>query len=718
MSLDTGNLSQAWSVLKKASKTVVVGVCVVIFAQLGPANFVQAEPNLVQNIQLQATSTGLDIILETQGSDLPKVVTLNRGNSWIAEITNAQLKLPQGGTFHRDRPTAGIDSVTIIALDNNTIQVLLTKSSGTITSQVKRLNNKNIVLSLTKNLQAPSVSIQPEIEQQAPTNNFPPNSSTKPPVTPPTPVPEPPNTAKASAPPVGDISIGSVEISASKLSLGTSLRIPNLVLRDAPIREVLSVIASTAGLNLVFLEGNVPNAPGTPQPTPEPNISLDIKNESAENIFNYVLQVSRLQASREGNTILIGRTLPATSRGVIVRNIRLNQLKATIPETTLNTTISSGASLTTGGGGGLVTDRQTTTNSQISRTSAIAQKIPIKGAVQILEDLGANGGATVASTTTPAKPNTDPSQLLLNGLQATADSRTNSVTLIGTPNIVQIAIDYLRQLDIRRRQVSVNVKIVEVSLDKNENIGSSFSFGVDESFFSVNQGAANANFGRLNPSFIPSPPNNPLSPTVVQSPINIGGIDGITRVLEFPSKFLLNLQARVISNEAKILTDPTLIVQEGGSSQVNLTSQVFAGFRQITEPAPGNTVRNVSETKDPIDVGVILNITVDQIDDNGFVTLAVSPEVSSPGERITDPSRNDLLVQQLVNRRRLDTGNVRLRNGQTLVLTGIIQETDRTIVSKTPILGDIPLLGILFRRTDNERSRNEVIVLVTPTIME
>ncbi|NJK60518.1 MAG: type II and III secretion system protein [Oscillatoriales cyanobacterium SM2_1_8] len=126
----------------------------------------------------------------------------------------------------------------------------------------------------------------------------------------------------------------------------------------------------------------------------------------------------------------------------------------------------------------------------------------------------------------------------------------------------------------------------------------------------------------------------------------------------------------------------------------------------------------VSDTRDPIDVGVILNIAVDAIDDNGFVTLAVSPEVSSPGQSITDPSRNNLLIQQLVNRRRLDTGFLRLRAGQTLVLAGIISESERVVTRKTPILGDLPLLGSLFRSTEDRRDRSEVIVLVTPQLLE
>ena len=61
---------------------------------------------------------------------------------------------------------------------------------------------------------------------------------------------------------------------------------------------------------------------------------------------------------------------------------------------------------------------------------------------------------------------------------------------------------------------------------------------------------------------------------------------------------------------------------------------------------------------------------------------------------------------------------IRLRDGQTLILSGIIQDQDRTTVSKLPILGDIPLLGALFRKTNRQNERREVIVLLTPQIMD
>ena len=72
----------------------------------------------------------------------------------------------------------------------------------------------------------------------------------------------------------------------------------------------------------------------------------------------------------------------------------------------------------------------------------------------------------------------------------------------------------------------------------------------------------------------------------------------------------------------------------------------------------------------------------------------------------------------LLAQRSLSSGTIRVRDGQTLVLSGIIQESDRTLVSKVPILGDIPILGALFRSTEERNERRELIVLLTPQILD
>ena len=71
-----------------------------------------------------------------------------------------------------------------------------------------------------------------------------------------------------------------------------------------------------------------------------------------------------------------------------------------------------------------------------------------------------------------------------------------------------------------------------------------------------------------------------------------------------------------------------------------------------------------------------------------------------------------------INERTLNSGAIRLRDGQTLVLTGVINEQQREQVNKWPILGDLPLLGSLFRSTTSDRQKDELVILVTPRILD
>ena len=328
--------------------------------------------------------------------------------------------------------------------------------------------------------------------------------------------------------------------------------------------------------------------------------------------------------------------------------------------------------------------------STLSRISKYSEEYKEKGAKEILESYGANKGGSGGQDQEAAASD------LLKGLQVVADGRLNSVTLIGTPRKVAMATSIIQQLDLRKRQASVNVKIVDIDLSKSKDFSTSLTFRPPGSSaaFTVGSGGLRVNFGA--PGSLP-----------------------IANILTG------NISASLTNSNAKILTDPTLIVQEGSSAQVNLTQEVFSGFEQTSTQSTGASQGSIASTTiKPIirQAGVIFNVTVDRVDDNGFISLSVSPEVSAvvssydfifPGS-----TSNTRLTGALLNQRRLETGKVRLRDGQTLVMTGIIQDTDTKSVTKVPILGDIPLLGRLFRSESGERSRRELVVLVTPRVLD
>jgi type IV pilus assembly protein PilQ len=188
----------------------------------------------------------------------------------------------------------------------------------------------------------------------------------------------------------------------------------------------------------------------------------------------------------------------------------------------------------------------------------------------------------------------------------------------------------------------------------------------------------------------------------------------LPRVIQYPNDLLLRLRAQITSGNAKILTDPTLTVQEGNAATINLTQEVFAGFNEDTVINDG--VAQTTRTILTADVGLTLQLLVDRIDDNGFITLSILPTVSSVAGTFNVVGSTSPAV--LTSERALNSGSIRLRDGQTLVLAGVIQDQDRQTIIKWPILGDIPIIGALFRNTQNNKSRNEVVIVVTPQILD
>jgi type IV pilus assembly protein PilQ len=271
----------------------------------------------------------------------------------------------------------------------------------------------------------------------------------------------------------------------------------------------------------------------------------------------------------------------------------------------------------------------------------------------------------------------------------------------------------LTQLDARRRQVAVNVKVVDVNLSNEDIFGSSFSFGINDTFFIQDQGAATLRFGTSSPARnidINSGSGRLNNPPVIPNPL-----EEAANLFEYPRRFLAQLNAQVTSGNAKILTDPTLVVQEGQEATVRLVQRVLTSVNTQVDPLSG--VRTTTPTFE--DSGLTLTVNIERIDDNGFVNLSVSPTVAAPGEPIVfDSGDGTFNTLTPLNLRELSSGLIRLRDGQTLIVSGIIQDSDRTVVSKVPILGDIPILGALFRSTDNIKERAEVIILLTPQVID
>nr|WP_198017893.1 type IV pilus secretin family protein [Oscillatoria acuminata] len=718
----------------------------------------------ITGVNVNTSGGGVQVILDTQGGDRPQVFTVNRGTDVIADIINTQLNLPGGQSFRQNNPAPGIASIVVTPLDANSVRVIVSGSNSAPEVAINQADSAGINLGFNTGGVAASPNISPSTPPPPPGMTPPPGTTPGPEVLVPNPQitieggpapiarpnqpSAPPFQPRAVAPPVGDIAVSNLPSATPEIDLGAGSTeiIPRLVLRDASVRDVLSLLARTAGLNLAYTPGVAPadgqaQQPGAEVADASPKISLDIENESVQDVFNYIIRLSALEANRVGDTIFVGTRLPDEARNVVVRTLRMNQVSST----------DAAGFLTAQGA-----------ETQISR-----ERLDII-------TIGEGAAARTIESRTPEilalRATQGDGPLLLSGLSVLTNERINGITLVGPPNKVEIATSFLSQLDLRRRQVAVNVKIVDVDLLATENFSTSFSFGINDSFFVNDGGAAVANFGGINPptantitgsEIVPPVLTNPLSGAGLQfdpnqttqvpltgpgagalflrpvpgistnprdvrvSDYTVFEVDPTTGVItpgtaefslptlfQYPQKFLALLQAQVVSGNAKILTDPTMVVQEGETARLSLTQEIDQPgvFQQVNEDT--GVVELFAQPGRIGDAGLTLNVSVSRIDDNGFVTMNIIPSVSAPTGRST------ITGGTLLSTRTLQSGTIRIRDGQTLILSGIIQDIDRSFVSKIPILGDLPIIGSLFRSTQRENRRQEVIVLVTPQILD
>jgi type IV pilus assembly protein PilQ len=145
---------------------------------------------------------------------------------------------------------------------------------------------------------------------------------------------------------------------------------------------------------------------------------------------------------------------------------------------------------------------------------------------------------------------------------------------------------------------------------------------------------------------------------------------------------------------------------------VRVGTNVVTGYETET-PAQGG---NVVCTPQLSTAGLVLGARVEKIDDNGFVTFVLSPSVSAVTGQENAPQGCGSNLN-ILSIRSLDTGALRVRDGQTLIMTGVISEFDRQEVSKWPILGDIPLIGQFFRSTSGRKEKRELVIMVTPRLV-
>jgi type IV pilus assembly protein PilQ len=707
--------------------------------QPGPVRVVSPA---AMELKVRRVRDAVEVVIENTGAG-PQLEQTTQGSSWLGRLYTAKPSALLRGPQQLALPEAGFQSISIEG--GGTIYNLrVTPVAGyPVMRPLVSADGRQVVLSFPAQLQPSLQTMQ--------RNSLAPGAVANPNFA-------PPLRQRATAPPVGDMAVGTMLLKDPSYLNVSGPRV-TLTFKSVPASTALQALARVGRYGFVF------NPSGTGDQSKAPPVTASFVNEDFGKAFNLVLSGSNLQAKMVGNTIIAGPNALSLSTGNLTSKVyRLNQASSRsaaeylaslgalirVPNTT-TTTDSQGS--TTSTGGGAATGGQTASNTT-STTTTFTQ----------IQTYGGSGGP-------------------LTGLTGTTDGRLGTITIVGTPSLVAIGEQYLKQLDLRQRQVALSIKILDVSLGNDKSIDNSFAFRYGNNFIVNDSGQLVGVFGQLlppsaNSAFNRDYPNDfkltfdPTSGSIqaedlpsgynaiggagrvppLVSPSQIGIFKDATRRnpgLVYPKDTFFNfVKATIESRSTKILASPTLILSENaeelnsdqtgagappttnflGNSSTNQfipqigrsranESAVVVG-EQVTVnykvQAGQNGAPNTCEPQLGI-AGLTFGARVAKIDDNGFVTFSLSPAISAVVDR--QAVAGCAGFRDILSVRSLDTGNARVRDGQTLILTGVLSDRDLDAVSKWPILGDLPIVGQFFRKSDGNREKRELVVMVTPRII-
>lgn len=310
----------------------------------------------------------------------------------------------------------------------------------------------------------------------------------------------------------------------------------------------------------------------------------------------------------------------------------------------------------------------------------------------------------------------------LESLAITADKPTNSLLISAEPEDFALIKGVIEKLDIRRNQVYVEALILELSMDATRELGVALQGAVDVGGQSVVLGTSNLNNSAVGlsgsdtvglGSFLPTGESTVPS-LLTQSvkgmmlgglfnPITITGPDGNKMTVPAISALI---QLSQTSKDVNVLSAPRLLTSDNEEAEIIVGSNVPIITSRLTDTGSSGLAQSV--TVERKDVALTLRFTPQVIEGN-LVRLNVFQEITGVA------SENDSTGPTLTKRQLRNT--VLANDGKTVVLGGLIDTNVQKTEYKVPLLGDIPLLGHLFRSKGTKTEKKNLLVFITPQII-
>jgi len=298
-------------------------------------------------------------------------------------------------------------------------------------------------------------------------------------------------------------------------------------------------------------------------------------------------------------------------------------------------------------------------------------------------------------------------------VNVTPDKATNSLVIMASPDGYKNIVQVIKSLDKRKRQVYVEAMIVEASIDKLKELGAKWratathkgepivigGFGTvsQDTLLDILTGlSSGASVGGMG-NFLNVPVTTVTSSGFSTSDLTIPGFAALFSLSDF-------------RDAINVLSTPQILTSDNEEAEIVVGENVPFISKRERDVTTTNTVLSSIERKD---VGITLKITP-QVTEGDYVRINLYQEISAVKE---EPESIVTAVGPTTTKRSTKTSIV-VKDSQTVVIGGLMQERDEDIIVKTPLLGDIPILGWFFKNKTTSKQKTNLLVFLTPHVIK
>jgi type II secretory pathway component GspD/PulD (secretin) len=433
-----------------------------------------------------------------------------------------------------------------------------------------------------------------------------------------------------------------------------------LDVKEMEITDVLRMISDQSGLNIIASK----NVKGL--------VAINLQNIPVEKALDAILKVNNCGYVKEGGIIQVYTNPELTQREQLLKSatrvFHLNYVKAADLKQALTSLKSAKGTV----------EVEPKTNSVVV-TDTVEYVRSIEEAIKEMD----KKLETKIYRLNYAKP-ADLQKTLLGIIPAAEgdvliDDRTNSLVVTASPVVLSKMDTLISNWDKQAPQVLIEAKIMQITLEKNKFIGIDWQYQNPDKH-TITVGAKN----------LPIPTGVPY---VDAFKIGVLGVDD----------YQVAIHALENSSDVNLISSPQIVTLDNKEARILIGSSEPYEIFHFDERG----IINGKEIKF-VEVGIKLTV-IPKITDNGFITMNIHPEVSSPRKgTVTDALAVDTTEANTV---------MTVKDGNTVVLGGLIKDDNEKHLAKVPLLGDIPLIKYFFRNYYNTKTKKEIVIFITPKII-